>query len=93
MTLFCIAEGNPWPIVSWHKDGILLQNARDSVLSLSKATPEMSGSYTCVASNGGSSDISSTALVRVQGKHTFLFFASYNCFIYFIYKQKVHFNF
>ncbi|KAL5487261.1 hypothetical protein EMCRGX_G019841 [Ephydatia muelleri] len=64
--LFCIAEGNPWPVISWHKDGVLLRNAHDQVLSLSKATPEMSGAYTCVASNGGSSDVSTTALVRVQ---------------------------
>lgn len=65
--LVCIAEGNPWPVVSWQKDGVLLQSADSSVLAWAKATQEISGEYTCIASNGGPNNITTTAFVQVLG--------------------------
>ena len=71
ITLFCVAEGTPEPTISWLKDGTPLtgQDTPGSVLTLHKATLEMSGEYACIASSGGASVTSSTAVVRIQGRH------------------------
>ncbi|XP_026742306.1 titin-like isoform X13 [Trichoplusia ni] len=57
----CIIEGQPWPHIDWYHDGESVQRARDITvarqesglceLCIKEAFPEMSGTYSCVATN------------------------------------------
>lgn len=58
----CYASGNPYPVVSWLKDGVVLDNSRFQILSenqhlhIPNAEIADTGQYTCIAtSSSGSS--------------------------------------
>lgn len=52
--------------INYFKEGRISKDMRDSSLHITMATPEDSGSYTCVASNGIDED-QSTAQLTVRG--------------------------
>ncbi|NXH12122.1 SMP protein, partial [Bucco capensis] len=54
VTLTCEAEGKPFPLLSWFRDGIFLQEEVGMTtfpILLTKVVPEDSGNYQCVAEN------------------------------------------
>lgn len=64
-SLWCQAQGSPAPVITWFKDGKLLQNSTSVVYSLPWNDQE--GSYICEAKNSfGSSR--TTLLVFTQSK-------------------------
>lgn len=76
-TLTCIIKSSPDTIVSWYKNGVLIEPSTDYMISydkftgvctldISEAFPQDSGQYTCVASNSAGNE-SSTAWLVVKG--------------------------
>ena len=79
-TISCDATGQPEPTFTWSRDGVIVTGAEDrytirtrqvddtyfSELTVSGATAEDAGSYSCVATNQGSSG-GSTVTVEVSG--------------------------
>ena len=70
--LFCKAEGYPKPLVTWRKDGKLLQGSvNETDFIVYDAKKNDAGKYECEASNSVGT-VSHTVEVTIQGKVTFL---------------------
>ena len=75
-TFSCRATGVPTPKITWHKDGIPVQNgegvsvSRDGTLQLTEAFKNQSGMYTCFAENLAST-VYSNATIEVFRKKFF----------------------
>lgn len=79
--LQCTIKGDPFPKVNWYRNGKLIEWARDIVIGRQKsglneicikeAFPEMSGNYSCVATNNFGTS-SSECVVTVEGSRTVL---------------------
>lgn len=71
VSLYCIAEADPPADIRWLKDGHVVEEAvtrgNGEVLEIVNATLEAAGNYTCIASNGISSE-NSTASISVVGE-------------------------
>ena len=69
----CQVEGNPRPLVSWHKDGVLLSLVREpDLVEEFRVRPQGNigfGNYSCSANNSVGKD---RAAVEFSGKQTFL---------------------
>ena len=65
--LFCEAEGFPKPLVTWKKDGKLLQSSIDDTeFIIIEASENDAGDYECTASNSKGS-ASHTVRVTIKG--------------------------
>ncbi|XP_067846589.1 hemicentin-1 isoform X2 [Heptranchias perlo] len=65
----CIADGVPEPLLTWQKDGIILQDTpgkyrlmQSGELTVENATPDDTGSYTCIATNVAGHDTKTVSL-------------------------------
>ncbi len=64
-SVFMIASASNAPNYQWTKDGVPIENATSTFLSLGNLTVEDSGVYNLVASNGCNTDISDDAVIIV----------------------------
>ena len=67
VTLHCEASGNPLPVISWFKDGVMLENEHENTLVFQVGLDDR-GNYTCSAENSQGKDVSPPALVNVGSK-------------------------
>ncbi|XP_067893515.1 hemicentin-1 isoform X1 [Heterodontus francisci] len=65
----CVADGVPEPMLTWQKDGIILQDTpgkyrlmQSGELIVENATPDDTGSYTCIATNVAGRDTKTFSL-------------------------------
>ena len=79
MVLSCDADGNPVPIISWTRDGTLVNTSgRISFsgdkrqLTITNVNRTDSGGYLCVASNKLGNDTSTVATLDVLCKYSIL---------------------
>ena len=77
MVLSCDADGNPVPIISWTRDGSLVNtsgrfsfSADKRQLTITNVNRTDSGKYRCVASNKLGNDTSNVATLDVQCKYS-----------------------
>ena len=68
--LFCEAEGNPKPLVTWRKSGNVLQsNINKTELIIHDASENNAGIYECEVSNSGGT-LTYTVEVTIKGNVT-----------------------
>jgi len=68
--LFCEAEGNPTPLVTWRKSGRVLQNSISKTeLIIQDVSENDAGIYECEVSNSVGT-MTYTVEVRIKGKVT-----------------------
>ena len=79
MVLSCNADGNPVPIISWTRDGSLVNtsgrfsfSADKRQLTITNVNRIDSGKYRCVTSNKLGNDTSNVATLDVQCKYSIL---------------------
>ena len=79
VVLSCDADGNPVPIISWTRNGTLVNtsgrfsfSADKRQLTITNASRTDSGGYRCVASNELGNDTSNVATLDVQCKYSIL---------------------
>ena len=79
VTLFCNADGNPPPTISWTRNGSPVNTTINSRISFSEDKKNLtitdvnrtdSGEYRCVASNELGNDSSNNATLDVQCKYS-----------------------
>ena len=77
VVLSCDADGNPVPIISWTRDGSLVNtsgrfsfSADKRQLTITNVNRTDSGKYRCVASNKLGNDTSNVATLDVQCKYS-----------------------
>ncbi|KAK5851762.1 hypothetical protein PBY51_023290 [Eleginops maclovinus] len=68
LLLTCVAKGNPTPIITWLKDGSVIQRTEDQegALSLPAVSAQSAGEYTCHASNS-EGNVTCVTKVRIKG--------------------------
>ncbi|GFU20649.1 hemicentin-1 [Nephila pilipes] len=77
----CLADGHPKPVISWMKNGNLIEDSKTGGLSedstniflngslyISQVKSHHGGTYTCIASNSVDPSLKSTASLTVNGK-------------------------
>ncbi|XP_068609347.1 protein turtle homolog A-like [Brachionichthys hirsutus] len=74
LLLACVADGNPTPIITWLKDGRVIQriNEQDGALSLPAVSEQSAGRYTCHASNS-EGNVTSETRVTIKGPPVIVF--------------------
>ena len=79
VVLSCDADGNPVPIISWTRDGSLVNtsgrfsfSADKKQLTITNVKRTDSGKYRCVASNKLGNDTSNVTTLDVQCKYSIL---------------------
>ena len=81
VALFCNADGNPVPTISWTRNGSLFNSSNNSRIRFSKDKKQLnitnvsrtdSGQYRCVAKNSLGRDTSLGASIKVHCKYILL---------------------
>ncbi|XP_061836858.2 protein turtle homolog A isoform X2 [Nerophis lumbriciformis] len=68
LSLVCAAIGNPIPVITWLKDGRVLQrgSGQEQVLSMAAVSAQSAGQYTCHASNS-EGNVTLETRVKIKG--------------------------
>ncbi|XP_042365632.1 protein turtle homolog A [Plectropomus leopardus] len=68
LSLTCVANGNPTPVITWLKDGSVIPrlNYQEGALSLRAVSMQSAGQYTCHASNS-EGNVTRVTKVKIKG--------------------------